>query len=178
MSWVSTHGCLPGIKISYFCIEAATLIPWNVVHGRLPGSGLLPRTLRWSHWFSNINILGLINGWYRELTYDHEWYLTLRTEDCYLRTEDWWYLTPDPEDWPLGPLYFTYWLTEMSGSYTGREVHTVQSRQMKKVERLLYKLSKWAIIIISIIHSTCTATHTSVTGTGSSHLLVTWKGSS
>ena len=34
------HGRLPGIKIPYVCIEAATVAPWNAVHG------CLPRTLR------------------------------------------------------------------------------------------------------------------------------------
>ena len=52
MSWVSTHGRLnmthdfgphgrlPGIKIQYVCIEAATVTPWNAVHagvGACPG---------------------------------------------------------------------------------------------------------------------------------------------
>ena len=39
------HGCLPKIKILYICIEAATVAPRNVVHGRLPGSGRLSSTL-------------------------------------------------------------------------------------------------------------------------------------
>ena len=29
------------------CIEAATMAPWNAVHGRLPGSGRLPGTLQY-----------------------------------------------------------------------------------------------------------------------------------
>ena len=29
-------------QIPYVCIEAATVVPWNAVHGRLPGSGYLP----------------------------------------------------------------------------------------------------------------------------------------
>ena len=40
------HGCLPGIKIAYICIETATVAPWNAVHGRLPRCGRLPGTLR------------------------------------------------------------------------------------------------------------------------------------
>ena len=39
------HGRLPGIKIPYVCIEAATVAPWNALHGHLPGSGRLPGTL-------------------------------------------------------------------------------------------------------------------------------------
>ena len=39
------HGCLPGIKIPYVCIEAATVAPCNAVHGCLPRSGRLPGTL-------------------------------------------------------------------------------------------------------------------------------------
>jgi hypothetical protein len=37
------HWRLPGIKIPYVCIEAATVTSWNAVHGR--GSGRLPGTL-------------------------------------------------------------------------------------------------------------------------------------
>ena len=33
-----SHGRLPEIKIPYVRIEAATLIPWNGVHGHLPGT--------------------------------------------------------------------------------------------------------------------------------------------
>ena len=40
------HGCLPGIKIPYVCIEAATVAPRNAVLGRLPRSGCLPGTLQ------------------------------------------------------------------------------------------------------------------------------------
>ena len=40
------HGHLPGIKILYVCIEAATVTPGNAVNGCLPESGHLPWTLR------------------------------------------------------------------------------------------------------------------------------------
>ena len=62
VSRVSAHGCLniihdfglyghlPGIKIPYVCIEAATVAPWNAVHGHLPGSGRLPGTL-WYYYY-------------------------------------------------------------------------------------------------------------------------------
>ena len=47
------HGHLSGIKIAYICMEAATLIPLNVVHETLqymemreiPRNGCLPGTL-------------------------------------------------------------------------------------------------------------------------------------
>ena len=44
------HGRLPGIKLPYICIEAAIVAPWNMVHGRLSGSGRfssLPGTLQY-----------------------------------------------------------------------------------------------------------------------------------
>ena len=56
MSWDRAHGHLnithdfgpherlPWIKI---CTEAATVAPWNAVHGCLPGSGRLPGTLQY-----------------------------------------------------------------------------------------------------------------------------------
>ena len=37
------YGRLPVIKILYVCIEAATVIPWNGVHGRLSGTLLYYR---------------------------------------------------------------------------------------------------------------------------------------
>ena len=43
------HGRLPRIKVPYVCIEAATVAPWNAVHGCLSGSGHLPGTLRYTH---------------------------------------------------------------------------------------------------------------------------------
>ena len=54
VSQVSTHehlnticylahmGTNLGYTISYICMEAATLTPWNLVHGHSPGSGCLP----------------------------------------------------------------------------------------------------------------------------------------
>ena len=65
MSCVSVHGRLNidrdfgphAYPLPYVCIEAATLTPWNVIHGRLPGSGRLPGTLGYVH---DIQILVLI----------------------------------------------------------------------------------------------------------------------
>ena len=63
MSWVSAFGRLnitrnfgphrriPGIKIPYVCIEAATVALWNVVHGGLTGSGCLSGTLRYMYMY-------------------------------------------------------------------------------------------------------------------------------
>ena len=42
---IGLHGRLPGMLIAYICMEAATLTPRNLVHGRLPGSGCLPGIL-------------------------------------------------------------------------------------------------------------------------------------
>ena len=43
------HRCSPGINIPYVCIEAATVVPRNVVHWHLPGSERLPGTLQYLH---------------------------------------------------------------------------------------------------------------------------------
>ena len=68
LSWVSAHGRLnitrnfdphghlPRIKIPYICIEAATVAPWNAVHGRLPGSGRLPGTLRYMCTYTHVRM--------------------------------------------------------------------------------------------------------------------------
>ena len=49
----TVYGRLPGIHVAYnmyvcTCIEAATVAPWNVVHGCLLRSGCLPGTLQYT----------------------------------------------------------------------------------------------------------------------------------
>ena len=52
-AWAVTWYVYVNNCVHYISMEAATLIPWNVVHGCLPGGGRLPRTLRYVVWMAS-----------------------------------------------------------------------------------------------------------------------------